>query len=303
MLLLLGERGASPEVYEELRSQYGLDKPLTTQYLIFMKNAVQGEFGESITSGRPVLEEFSDRFTATLELGTVALFMAVLIGVPLGILAAVRRNSFLDYFFMSISLVGFSMPIFWWGLILIMLFSVQLGITPVSGRIDIAYDIPSWTGFMLIDVWKSEESWAAFRSAVGHLTLPAIALGTIPLAVITRMTRSSMLEVLGEDYMRTARAKGLSQFRVVFIHGLRNALIPVITVIGLMAGTLVTGAVLTESIFSWPGLGRWIVDSVLQRDYPVIQSGILLIAAIVIGVNVLVDVAYAFVNPRLRGGK
>lgn len=303
VLLLLGERGASPEVYEELRSQYGLDKPLTTQYLIFMKNAVQGEFGESITSGRPVLEEFSDRFTATLELGTVALFMAVLIGVPLGILAAVRRNSFLDYFFMSISLVGFSMPIFWWGLILIMLFSVQLGITPVSGRIDIAYDIPSWTGFMLIDVWKSEESWAAFRSAVGHLTLPAIALGTIPLAVITRMTRSSMLEVLGEDYMRTARAKGLSQFRVVFIHGLRNALIPVITVIGLMAGTLVTGAVLTESIFSWPGLGRWIVDSVLQRDYPVIQSGILLIAAIVIGVNVLVDVAYAFVNPRLRGGK
>lgn len=303
VLLMVGERGASPEVMAEIRANYGLDKPLPTQYWLFVKNAVQGDFGTSITSNRPVFEEFRDRFTATLELGLIALILATLIGIPLGILAAVRRNSIFDYSFMTASLVGYSMPIFWWGLILILIFSVRLGWTPVSGRIDVIYDIPSWTGFLLIDVWKSGEGWPAFKSAFDHIVLPAIALGTIPLAVIARMTRSSMLEVLGEDYMRTARAKGLSRTRVIFIHGLRNALVPVVTVIGLMAGTIVTGAVLTETIFSWPGIGRWLVESVLARDYPVIQSGVLLIALIVIVVNLLVDVAYAWANPRLRGGK
>jgi dipeptide transport system permease protein len=302
VLLMVGERGASPEVVASLRANYGLDKPLITQYFVFVKNAVHGDFGNSITSTRPVFEEFRDRFTATLELGFVALFLATLIGLPFGILAAVKRNSVFDYSFMTLSLIGYSMPIFWWGLILILIFSVQLGITPVSGRIDVAFDVPTWTGFLLVDSWRSEAGWMAFRSAVTHLILPAIALGTIPLAVIARMTRSSMLEVLGEDYMRTARAKGLSRGRVIFVHGLRNALVPVITVIGLMAGTIVTGAVLTETIFSWPGVGRWLVDSVLARDYPVIQSGILLIALIVIVVNLLVDIAYAWANPRLRGG-
>lgn len=307
VLLLLGERGASPEVVEELRAAYGLDKPLLTQYFLFVSNAVQGDFGESITSGRPVLEEFSDRFAATLELGAVALFIAILVGLPLGVLAAVKRNSIFDYSFMTTSLVGYSMPIFWWGLVLILVFSVQLGWTPVSGRVAIIYEVPLWTGFYLVDVWVADmpfpEKLAAFRSSLAHMILPAIALGTIPLAVIARMTRSSMLEVLGEDYMRTARAKGLARPRVIFVHGLRNALIPVITVIGLMAGTIVTGAVLTETIFSWPGIGRWLVESVLQRDYPVIQSGILLIASMVIGVNFLVDLLYAWANPRLRGAK
>lgn len=300
---MIGERGASPEVIAHLRASYGLDKPLPTQYFLFVKNAAMGDFGTSITSNRPVFEEFTDRFTATLELGLVALFFAVLIGVPVGIMAAVKRNSIFDYSFMTVSLVGYSMPIFWWGLILIMVFSVQFGLTPVSGRIDVAYDFPSWTGFYLIDAWRSDYGWEAFKSALSHLVLPAIALGTIPLAVVARMTRSSMLEVLGEDYMRTARAKGLSRGRVIFVHGLRNALVPVITVVGLMAGTIVTGAVLTETIFSWPGIGRWLVESVLARDYPVIQSGILLIAILVIFVNLCVDVAYAWANPRLRGGK
>jgi len=303
VLLLIGERGASPEVMAEMRATYGLDKPLPVQYGVFVKNAAVGDFGESIVSHRPVREEFAERFPATLELGIFALVLAVLFGLPLGVLAAVKRNSIFDYSLMTTSLVGYSMPIFWWGLILILIFSVQLGWTPVSGRIDLAFDVPNWTGFYLIDSLRSPDGFAAFRSAFSHLVLPGIALGTIPLAVVARMTRSSMLEVLGEDYMRTARAKGLSRGRVIFVHGLRNALVPVITVIGLMAGTIVTGAVLTETIFSWPGIGRWLVDSVLQRDYPVIQSGILLISAIVILVNFVVDLAYAWANPRLRGAK
>jgi dipeptide transport system permease protein len=303
VLLLIGERGASPEVIAEMRAAYGLDKSLPVQYGVFVKNAAVGDFGESIVSHRPVSEEFGERYPATLELGGFALFLAILFGLPLGVLAAVKRNSIFDYSLMTTSLVGYSMPIFWWGLVLILVFSVQLGWTPVSGRIDLAYDVPNWTGFYLIDSLKSPDGWLAFRSALAHLILPGIALGTIPLAVIARMTRSSMLEVLGEDYMRTARAKGLSRPRVIFVHGLRNALVPVITVIGLMAGTIVTGAVLTETIFSWPGIGRWLVDSVLQRDYPVIQSGILLISAIVIFVNFAVDLAYAWANPRLRGAK
>lgn len=302
ILLMIGERGATPEVMSEMRAAYGLDKPLPVQYGLFLKNAVVGDFGTSITTKLPVSQEFGERFPATLELGTFALFLAILVGLPLGVLAAVKRNSMFDYSLMTTSLIGYSMPIFWWGLILILIFSVQLGWTPVSGRIDLAYDVPNWTGFYLIDAWKSPDGFVAFRSALSHLLLPGIALGTIPLAVIARMTRSSMLEVLGEDYMRTARAKGLSRARVIFVHGLRNALVPVITVIGLMAGTIVTGAVLTETIFSWPGIGRWLVDSVLQRDYPVIQSGVLLISAIVIFVNFAVDLAYAWANPRLRGG-
>ncbi len=303
VVLMIGERGASPEVVEEMKANYGLDKPLVTQYGLFVGNALRGDLGTSIISNRPVAEEFRERFSATLELGVTALLLAILFGIPLGVIAAVKRNSIFDYSLMTTSLVGYSMPIFWWGLILILVFSVQLGWTPVSGRIDVAYDIPAWTGFYLIDVWRSDEAWAAFRSSLSHLVLPSIALGTIPLAVIARMTRSSMLEVLGEDYMRTARAKGLSRARIIFVHGLRNALVPVITVIGLMAGTIVTGAVLTETIFSWPGIGRWLVESVLARDYPVIQSGLLILATLVIGVNFTVDLAYAWANPRLRGGK
>lgn len=302
ILNMIGERGASPEVIAEMRAQYGLDRPLTTQYFLFVKNALQGDLGESIVSDQPVWDEFIERFPATLELGAIALFLAILLGIPLGVIAAVKRNSVFDYTLMTTSLVGYSMPIFWWGLILILFFSVKLGITPVSGRIDFAYDVPPWSGFLLIDVWKAGEGWPAFKSALLHLLLPAIALGTIPLATVARMTRSSMLEVLGEDYMRTARAKGLSRLRIIFVHGLRNALVPVITVVGLMAGSIVTGAVLTETIFSWPGIGRWLVESVLARDYPVVQSGILLISVIVILVNFLVDVAYAWANPRLRGG-
>jgi dipeptide transport system permease protein len=204
---------------------------------------------------------------------------------------------------MSTALVGYSMPIFWWGLVLILFFSIKLGITPVSGRIGAMYDVLPKTGFLLIDSWFSEDGWGAFKDALGHLILPAIALGTIPLAAIARITRSSLLEVLREDYVRTAKAKGLDQHTVVYGHALRNALIPIITIVGLMMGQILTGAVLTETIFSWPGIGKWIVSSVESRDYPVIQGGILLISLTIIVINLLVDLVYAAVNPLIRSQK
>lgn len=301
VMLLLGERGASPELYAEMKRNLGMDRPLVEQYFGFVSQALQGDLGISIHSKRPVIEEFLDRFPATVELGLIAMFWAVLAGIPLGILAAVKRNSPFDYLVMGGALVGYSMPIFWWGLVLILVFSVTLGWTPVSGRISVMYDIDPRTGFMLVDTWLSGEGWASFKSALAHLILPAVVLGTIPLAAVARMTRSSLLEVLREDYIRTARAKGLSFYGVVVVHALRNALIPIITVVGLMVGAVLTGAILTETIFSWPGIGKWLVNSVTARDYPVIQGGVLLMAVVVISVNLVVDVLYQVVNPLMRG--
>jgi dipeptide transport system permease protein len=305
VMLMLGERGADPKVYQQMKKELGLDKPIIVQYGSFVVNTFKGDLGRSLISKRKVTEEFFGRFPATLELGICALLFAVIIGVPLGVLAAVKRNSFFDYFFMGGSLVGYSMPIFWWGLILIIVFSVGLGLTPVSGRIDVLYEVPTVTGFYLIDTLispqlLSEEGLSPFFSAVSHLILPSIAMGTIPLAVMARMTRSSMLEVLGEDFIRTAKAKGVPFYRVVLIHGLRNALIPIITVLGLMFGSIITGAILTETIFSWPGIGKWLVASINARDYPVIQGGILFIATMVVLINLSVDFIYAIVNPRMK---
>lgn len=304
VLLMLGERGADPAVYAEMRKSLGLDLPVIEQYWNYLKSALHGDLGNSIISKRTVVSEFFDRFPATLELGLVALFFAVLCGIPLGIVAAVKRNSFYDYFFMGGSLLGYSMPIFWWGLVLILVFSVQLGLTPVSGRMSVMFDIDSITGFMLIDSLSpeliKEEGLKPFLSALSHLILPSIAMGTIPLAVVARMTRSSMLEVLGEDYIRTAKSKGLSVGRIITVHALRNALIPIVTIIGLMFGSIITGAILTETIFSWPGIGKWFLASVNARDYPVVQGGILFIATMVVMVNAAVDIIYAFINPKMR---
>lgn len=294
-----GERGMEPARYARLLHQFGLDRPLYVQYADYLGKVLQGNLGMSLTTQEPVLKEFLTLFPATLELALCAILLALVIGLPAGMLAALKRNTFLDYSVMGIALTGYSMPIFWWALLLILLFSVTLGWTPVSGRLDILYDLPPVTGFMLIDSLLSGEP-GAFRSAVSHLILPSVALGTIPLAVIARMTRSSMLEVLREDYVRTARAKGLSRLRVVGIHAFRNALIPVITVVGLQVGTLLAGAILTETIFSWPGIGKWLVEAIHRRDYPVVQGGILLSATIIILVNLIVDVLYGVINPRIR---
>ncbi|ESR24154.1 ABC transporter permease subunit [Lutibaculum baratangense] len=299
IMLMAGERGMSAERYLELQHQFGYDRPLVVQYLDYLWGVLQGDLGQSIVTKRPVLQEFFTLFPATLELSLCAITIAVAIGVPAGVLAAVKRGSFLDQAIMGTALVGYSMPIFWWGLLLIILFSGVLGWTPVSGRISLMFFFPPVTGFMLIDSLLSGQA-GAFRSALSHLVLPSIVLATIPLAVIARQTRSAMLEVLSEDYVRTARAKGLPSRRVVGLHALRNALIPVITTIGLQVGVLLAGAILTETIFSWPGIGKWMVDSVFRRDYPVIQGGLLIIAGIIMLVNLLVDVLYGLVNPRIR---
>ncbi len=297
--LLAGERSLTPERHAEMKARLGLDKPLLVQYGIYIADVFQGDLGKSIVTREPVWSEFFTLFPATLELSLCALIFALAVGLPAGILAAVRRGSVFDHSVMGISLTGYSMPIFWWGLLLILLFSVDLGWTPVSGRISALYWIEPVTGFLLIDTLLVDEP-GAFTSAVSHLILPAIVLGTIPLAVIARMTRSSMLEVLGEDYVRTARAKGVSPLQVVAVHALRNALIPVITVIGLQVGVLLSGAILTETIFAWPGIGKWLIESIARRDYPSVQGGVLLVATVVITVNLIVDLLYGFINPRIR---
>ena len=304
VLNLIGERGADPARYLEMKKALGLDLPIIQQFWIYLKNILSGDIGTSILTNNSVWSEFIERFPATMELGMVGLLMATVFGIPLGIWAAVKRNSFFDYFLMSGSLIGYSMPIFWWGLILILVFSVKLGLTPVSGRIDFLYEIPLWTGFYLIDTLQTSvreaEGFAPFLSALRHLILPSIALGTIPLAVIARMTRSSMLEVLGEDYIRTAKAKGLGRSRIIYIHALRNALVPIVTTLALLFGSIITGAILTETIFSWPGIGKWIVQSITQRDYPVIQGGVLIISFIIVFTNMVVDIIYYLLNPRMK---
>jgi dipeptide transport system permease protein len=296
---MAGERGMDPARHEMLRKAYGFDKPVLVQYGIYVARLLHGDLGKSIITSESVLTEFLSLFPATIELALCAILFALVIGLPAGILAAVRRNSIFDHGVMGVSLAGYSMPIFWWGLLLILLFSVQLGWTPVSGRIAVRYYIEPVTGFLLIDSLLSDDR-GAFASALLHLVLPTIVLGTVPLAVIARMTRSAMLEVLGEDYIRTARAKGLAPLRVIAIHALRNALIPVVTVIGLQVGVLFTGAILTETIFSWPGVGKWLIEAINRRDYPVLQGGTLLIGVVVMTVNLIVDLLYGLINPRIR---
>ncbi len=299
IMLLLGDKVIDPVRHEQMLTEMGLNRPFYVQFLDYVWRVLHGDLGNSIVTKQPVLHEFLTLFPATLELSVCAMIFAVLIGLPAGVLAAERRGSFFDHALMGGSLTGYSMPIFWWGLLLILLFSVQLHWTPVSGRIDVDYFFDEGTNFMLYDALMSGEE-GAFTSALHHLVLPSIVLGTIPLAVIARMTRSSMLEVLGEDYIRTARAKGLSDMRVVSVHALRNALIPVVTVIGLQVGTLMGGAILTETIFSWPGVGKWLVGSIFSRDYPAVQGGVLLIATLIILVNLIVDLLYGLLNPRIR---
>ncbi len=297
--LLVGEHGITPERHAMLMAQLGLDRPLWQQYAGYLGGLAEGDLGRSISTRQPVLSEFLTLFPATVELSVCALSLAVLIGLPAGIVAGVRRGSVFDQVLMAISLTGYSMPIFWWGLLTIILFSNTLHWTPVSGRIDVLYFFEPVTGFMLIDSLLSGQA-GAFSSALSHLILPAVVLGTVPLAVIARQTRSAMLEVLNEDYVRTARAKGLPPWRVVGLHALRNALIPVVTVIGLQVGLLFSGAILTETIFAWPGIGKWLINSIGRRDYPSVQGGVLLIATMIMIVNLFVDLLYGLINPRIR---
>jgi len=283
----VGEHGMSAERLAQFRHELGLDQPVWLQFWHYVVRLCHGDFGTSVVTNEKVLTEFLTLFPATLELAFFGMLLATLVGLPAGAIAAVKRGTWFDQVLMGLSVTGYSMPIFWWGLLLIMFVGERWGWTPVSGRID------------LIDAWLSGQA-GAVKDALRHLILPAIVLGTVPLAVVARMTRSAMLEVLGEDYVRTALAKGLPAWRIFGVHAMRNALLPVITVIGMQVGALLAGAVLTETIFSWPGIGKWLIESINRRDYPALQGGIMLISAMVIGVNLVVDVLYGVVNPRIR---
>lgn len=297
---ILGERG-TPEQLAALREKLGLNKPLYVQYLTFVKNILTGDLGTSAVSTIPVAEELKRRWPATFELALAATLVAVVFGIPVGILAAVRKNSLLDTLSMSLSLVGVSMPVFWLGLLLVYLFAVNLHWLPTGGRLstDLAIDFRPITGFLVLDGMLALKP-EVLLDALRHLILPALTLGTIPLAILTRITRSAMLEVLSQDYVRTARAKGLAERQVILKHALKNALLPVVTIVGLQFGTLLGGAILTETIFSWPGIGSYIYEGILNRDYPVVQAGVLVVATVFVLVNLLVDLSYALLDPRIQ---
>jgi peptide/nickel transport system permease protein len=295
--LLLGER-ATKESLAAMREYLGLKKPLYVQYWMFIKRAVQFDLGETIWTRERVAKEMRERFPATIELALVALTLSTVLGMIFGIISATKQYSWFDYTSMVASLVGVSMPVFWLGLMLMLIFALTLGWFPMSGRISVGVNLNIITNFYVLDAILTK-NWTALKDVLVHLVLPASALSTIPLALTARMTRSSMLEVLRQDYIRTAKAKGVSQFKTVFKHALRNGLIPVVTVVGLQFGTLMGGAILTETVFAWPGVGKWLFEGVVRRDYMVIQGGTLLVATTFVLANLIVDVLYAVINPRI----
>jgi len=295
--LLLGER-ATEEALVELREHLGLNEPLYVQYGLFLKRLMKGDLGETIWTRQKVWTEVKQRFPATIELTVVALCIACFFGIIFGIISATKQYSIFDYLSMLGALAGVSMPIFWLGLIFMLIFSLNLGWLPISGRLSIDIDLEIITNFYILDAVLTR-NWAALKDAIWHIIMPAVTLSTIPMAIVARMTRSAMLEVLRQDYIKTAKAKGLSKFMVTFKHALRNALIPVVTTVGLQFGVALGGAILTETIFAWPGVGKWMYDAVMQRDYMVIQGGTLFIAAVFVVINLCVDVLYAIINPRI----
>jgi peptide/nickel transport system permease protein len=295
---LLGER-ATDQSIEQIRDQYGLDDPFYEQYWRYLQTVGSGDLGTSIRSRRPITEEIKDRFPATVELAVGAMLFATFVGIPLGFLAAKRYGRPLDHASLFLSLIGVSIPIFFLAIILKWVFAVELGWLPSVGRQDVLIDAEHPTNFYVLDGIITR-NWEAAWDAVRHLILPAIALGSIPLAIIARITRASVLDVQNEDYVRTARAKGISNRAVDARHVLRNAMLPISTIVGLQVGLLLSGAILTETVFAFPGIGTWLKEAIDNRDYPVIQGGVLFVAIVVVLVNLLVDISYGLLNPRIR---
>ncbi len=295
---LLGER-ATPETIAQIEEQYGLDEPIHVQYFSYLKTLGTGDLGTTIRTRRPVTDELKERFPATIELTIAALIFAVSIGIPLGFIAAKRYGTFIDHSSLLLSLLGISIPVFFLAILLKYVFSVELGLLPTVGRIDVTIDLEHPTNFYTIDALIAGDLYA-FWDVIKHLILPAIALGSIPLAIIARITRAAVLDVQNEDYVRTARAKGLSPRVVDSRHIFRNALLPIMTIVGLQIGLLLSGAVLTETVFAFPGMGSWLVEAIRQRDYPILQGGILFVSLVFVLMNLIVDVSYALINPRIR---
>lgn len=299
--VMLGER-ATPEALARLRTELGLDKSWLVQYTHYLSNILHGDFGTSIMSNNPVISEILKKFPATMELAFASIIIASGIGISSGILAAVYRNSWIDNLVMIFALTGVSMPIFWLGLILMLIFSSSFDLLPFSGRMDITSDFETITNFYLIDTLLKGD-WESFNDVLAHLILPSVTLSTVPTAIIARMTRASMLEVLNKEYIKTAYAKGVSKFVVIMHHALKNALIPIVTITGLQLGLLLSGAVLTETVFSWNGLGSYVVNAVASRDFPVIQGCVLFFATTFVIVNMFVDLSYFMLDPRVRDDK
>ena len=295
---LLGER-ATPETIRQIEEQYGLNEPIHVQYWSYLKTVGRGDLGTTIRTRRPVTDELKERFPATIELTFAALLFATLLGVPLGYVAAKRHGTWVDHSSLVISLIGISIPIFFLAILLKYVFAVKLGLLPTVGRISVLIDLEHPTNFYLIDALIAGDP-EAFWDVSKHLILPAIALGSIPLAITARITRAAVLDVQNEDYIRTARAKGLPPRTVDIRHIFRNALLPIVTIIGLQTGLLLSGAVLTETVFAFPGMGTWLVEAIRQRDYAILQGGILFVSVVFVLVNLLVDISYALINPRIR---
>jgi dipeptide transport system permease protein len=303
--LLLGEHGADPSKYQEVKHQLGLDQTFFEQYQNFIFRALHGDLGTSLVTSLPVTQEFFSRWPATLELGFSAFLISVLVGIPTGIWAALNQNRLFDRILLIFSSIVYSMPMFWWSMILILFISVQFGLTPVSGRLGTAFDITPWSGFYLIDCLRPdvlrEYGLNALLNSLHHLTLPAFSLATLPALIFARSTRSSMIETLNEDYVRTARARGISPLRITFRYAFRNALAPVITVAGILfIVTTVSGAILTETLFGWPGIGSYLIAAMQARDYPATQGSILIIGIAILIVNFFVDIIVFWLNPKLR---
>ena len=298
-MLMLGER-ASAEELAHVREDLGLNRPWYVQYGRFLGDLVlHGDLGRSIKSNEQISHILANKFPATAELAIAAMIFAILIGIPTGLFSSIWPGTFLDFLSMTVAVAGVSMPIFWLALMLIWFFGLQLGWLPLSGRLGIEFSYEPWSGLLLLDSLRAGD-WDMFVDALRHLLLPAIALGTIPMAIIARMTRSSMLEVLKQDYVRTARAKGLGLRAVVLKHALKNAGIPILTILGLQFGLLLGGAIITETVFSWPGIGSWLLECVSSRDFPALQGGVLLVASAFVLVNLVVDLLYRTLDPRMR---
>lgn len=300
--LALGN-GATPEAIKAFRQEKGLDRPIFIQYVYYLRDVVSFDLGKSLKSNSSVAKELFERLPATIELSLAAIGISSILGIILGVLSAVKRNTFIDYFTTTISLVGVSMPIFWLAIVLIIIFSIMLNLLPTGSRIDPLLFMEPITNFYLLDgflyIFK-EGDFEYFGSAVSHLVLPSITLATIPLSIIARITRASMLDVLSSDYIETATSYGIKKRRIIFRYALKNALLPIVTVVGLQFGTLLAGAILTETVFSWPGIGRWVYEAIVARDYPIIQAGVLVIAVVFVSINFLVDIIYIRINPKIR---
>ncbi len=280
----------------------GIHSSVLEQYILYVRRLITGEWGLSFSSQQPVLHEVKTVLPATLELAAYALAVSLLVGIPLGLLAAIKQGSLLDRVITIGASIGYSLPVFWWALLLIMLFSLQLGLLPTSGRLSVLYEIPPVTGFMLIDIWQSNVTYktAALYDAMRHLALPTLILATYPTTVMVRFVRDSMLEVLAQNYVKTARAKGLTRGQVLYHHGLRNALLPVTHQVGLQFSTLITLAMMTEVIFSWPGIGQWLISSIYQRNFTAIQAGVLVLSSVVVFVNMFTEILHTLLNPLAR---